>query len=415
MADIVMFRGSSSPAPVVVMGASFATIIGGIAFAGPWLTVGRGTDPGTSRARSAALLAARRLADDPRGSFGAIAGVIMAVFVASAFFSLAAYVQVAAGDSNATLRAGEVTASLTSGSSGQAVAARLVSVPGVVGLLPVPAVHFGDEASTSAARDHLPTSTLYTAWVVPCDRLLAVVDVSGASCGSASILTTISGGLPDGSYVVSRFDDQGNPETLLPGQAATQLKVDSANAGLLVPGNPGGIMGIPDVIIDPTALGSAAADLTFTQLYVATDGTAAAGERVRGAIQAIDPRANVLLPDDPVNQSPQFAEVGRIVGLGLIGSLALAGCSLAVATTTGLLQRRRQFALLRAAGMPVSRLRSIILLQAGVPLIAVSLVSALLGVGVAQGLLLTAGSRTCHCPTSRWSRCWARAWPWRWR
>lgn len=391
LADIVMFRGSSSPAPVVVMGTSFAVIIGGIAFAGPWLTVVVGRILGRVARGPATLLAARRLADDPRGSFGAIAGVIMAVFVASAFFSLAAYVQLAAGSRDATLRGGEVTASLTSGSSGKAVAARLVSVPGVVGLLPVPAVDFGDEASTSAARDHLPTNRLYLAWVVPCDRLLAVVDVPGASCGSALIHTTISGGLPDGSYVVSRFDDQGNPETVPPGQAATQLYVDSANAGLLVPGAPGAIMGIPDVIIDPAALGADAADLPFTQLFVATDGTAAAGERVRAAVQAIDPRANVLLPDDPVNQSPQFAEVGRIVGLGLIGSLALAGCSLAVATTTGLLERRRQFVLLRAAGMPISRLRALILVQAGVPLIAVSVVSALLGVGVAQGLLLAAG------------------------
>ena len=37
------------------------------------------------------LLASRRLTDDPRGSFGSIAGVIMAVFVASAFFTFVGY------------------------------------------------------------------------------------------------------------------------------------------------------------------------------------------------------------------------------------------------------------------------------------------------------------------------------------
>jgi FtsH-binding integral membrane protein len=84
---------------------------------------------------------------------------------------------------------------------------------------------------------------------------------------------------------------------------------------------------------------------------------------------------------------PQFAEVGRIVSIGLIGSLAMAGCSLAVATITGLLQRRRQFVFLRAAGLPMSQLRALVLIQAGVPLVIVSGFSALLGVGVAQAIL----------------------------
>jgi putative ABC transport system permease protein len=79
--------------------------------------------------------------------------------------------------------------------------------------------------------------------------------------------------------------------------------------------------------------------------------------------------------------------VARIVGLGLIGSLMLAGCSLAVATMTGLLERRREFTFLRAAGMPIARLRVLVLLQAGVPLFVVSGFSALLGVGVAQAVL----------------------------
>jgi hypothetical protein len=193
---------------------------------------------------------------------------------------------------------------------------------------------------------------------------------------------------------VSRFDDQGNPVADPSGVPPAQLLVDSTTARPLVPGSadgPAGMAGLPQVIVEPSALGAAAADITFTQLYVATDGTAAASERVRAALQGIDPLASVVLAGDPLSQIPQFAEVARIVGIGLIGSLALAGCSLAVATTTGLLQRRRQFALLRAAGMPVSRLRTTILLQAGVPLIAVSVVSALLGIGVAQGVLLASG------------------------
>jgi putative ABC transport system permease protein len=58
-----------------------------------------------------------------------------------------------------------------------------------------------------------------------------------------------------------------------------------------------------------------------------------------------------------------------------------------VAVTTSVLERRRQFALLRSAGMPVSRLRALVLLQAGAPLLAVARLSAALGVAVAQVIL----------------------------
>ena len=52
-----------------------------------------------------------------------------------------------------------------------------------------------------------------------------------------------------------------------------------------------------------------------------------------------------------------------------------------------ILERRRQFALLRSAGMPVSRLRALVLLQAGAPLVAVAVFSAALGIVVAQAIL----------------------------
>jgi ABC-type antimicrobial peptide transport system permease subunit len=144
---------------------------------------------------------------------------------------------------------------------------------------------------------------------------------------------------------------------------------------------------LPDVIIDPIVFDDAGAGFPVTRLYVTTDGVAASGERVRAAIQAADPTAWVAIPTGQVSTVPQFAEVARIVGLGLIGSLLLAGCSLAVATMTGLLERRREYTFLRAAGMPVSRLRVLVLLQAGVPLIVVSSFSALLGVIAAQAIL----------------------------
>jgi hypothetical protein len=390
LAGIVVFRSNiASPGSLAVLGASFAAIIAGIVFAGPWLTFVVGRVLGRIARGPAALLAARRLADDPRGSFGAIAGVIMAVFVASAFFSLMGYARAASLSPEAPMRPGVVmtaTALTPSGGhgSGDVLTARLTGLAGVRSVLPVREVVLTEGENV----------VLY-AWIVPCDQLFDGADAGalqlpGAQCGGASVHTISSAAKVAGStFTVSPAITSDTPSDSGT-RPSFQLQIESGQVQSLVVGSTDRIRGLPDLLIDPGVLGTAADRFPITVLFANTDGTAAAAERVRAAIQGYEPLMPVYLADDPMDQVPQYAEVGRIVGLGLIGSLALAGCSLAVATITGLLGRRRQFALLRAAGMPISRLRVLVLLQAGVPLIAVSAASSLLGVIVAQGVLRVA-------------------------
>src|SRR5664280_3591274 len=373
--SVNVFRGPDV-VPLVFVGASFAVIIVGIAFAGPWLTALVGRVLGRIARGPSALLAGRRLADDPRGSFGSIAGVIMAVFVASAFFTFLAYATANAGDFDAPLRPGVVLAMPYGENSAETVAARLPNVQGVRSVLAVSEVSLVDSRGSYALQ----------AWVVPCEALMAAMAIPDASCGAARIHTILPpGSSMESSYMAQAFDRDGGR---LP---PVELRVDPALVAPLVP-NASTVQGLPDVIIDPSVFGDAAAGFFVTRLYVTTDGGAASGERVRAAVQAMDVTATVFLADTKVSSVPQFAEVARIVGLGLIGSLLLAGCSLAVATMTGLLERRREFTFLRAAGMPVARLRALVLLQAGVPLVVVSGFSALLGVGVAQVILRIASA-----------------------
>jgi hypothetical protein len=367
-----IFRSSTGEiGPLAIVGASFAAIIIGIAFAGPWLTALVGRILGRIARGPSALLAGRRLADDPRGSFGSIAGVIMAVFVASAFFTFAAYAAAHAGDFDAPIRPGVVLTVPYGPNSAETVAARLPSVQGVRSVLAVREVSLGDSSGSYEMQ----------AWVVPCETLMAAMQIPAASCGGARIHTILPPGVSlASSYLAQAFDDQGV------GLPPVEFRVDPALVAPLVP-DASTVSGLPDVILDPIVFGDAAAGFPVTRLYVTTDGVAASGERVRAAVQAADPTAWVFIPSGKVSSVPQFAEVARIVGLGLIGSLLLAGCSLAVATMTGLLERRREFTFLRAAGMPVARLRVLVLLQAGVPLVVVSSFSALLGVVVAQVIL----------------------------
>ncbi len=144
--------------------------------------------------------------------------------------------------------------------------------------------------------------------------------------------------------------------------------------------------GLTQLIIDPSAL-PAGSVVAPTKFYVTTDGSATTGELLRTAVLASVPTAYVRLAAESRATSRIFEEFGRVVGLGLVGTLVLAGCSLAVAVSTSVLERRRQFALLRSAGMPMSRLRALVLLQAGAPLIAVATLSAVLGIVVAQVIL----------------------------
>jgi len=76
----------------------------------------------------------------------------------------------------------------------------------------------------------------------------------------------------------------------------------------------------------------------------------------------------------------------------MLGTFVVAGCSAAVAAATGLLERRRSFALLRLAGVPLAVLRRSAVLELVVPLVAASGAAALLGVLVGRLVGLAAGS-----------------------
>jgi len=388
MVAIWLYRARVLPETVTLTlsGLAFAGVIGSIAAAGPWLTGLVGRVLHRIARGGATLLAARRLGDDPRGSFGAIAGVIMAVFVASAFHVFASYVGSQTGrDTDPLLQPGAVVAQLSSepaadlpgGAGGSAdLAARLTEIDGVTGVVAVREV--------ALVRGE---GMVGLGWLASCPDLSIVLGLSNATCAPGG-LTTSSGATASGRYML--YPDPADPE----GGTPPETSID-AGAGapplLAVEGELGGFL--PTLLIDPSALDdpSAIANFPVSRVYVATDGSPGVGERVRTAIVAASPASIVRLEEERVAGNSQFAEIGRIVAIGLLGTLALAGCSLAVAVTTATLERRRQFVFLRSAGMSASGLRATILLQAGAPLVAVALASALLGVLVGIAVVWIAG------------------------
>ena len=376
--SVAVVRNGSSDAVLTLAlpGASFAAVIVGIVLAGPWLTVLVGRTLLRLPGGAATLLASRRLTDDPFGSFGSIAGVILAVFVASAFFTFASYARDQTFDRSGVMHPGQVFVEMpyNDGPSFADVPARIAAVPGVSGILPISTVEI------------LVDGSPVTAWVASCAAVAGQFNLPQASCGSALIHALGGTGLlRPGTYVLS--PDRGD-------RAPIQLTVAAGEGALLqVPNDPLANR-LPQILIEPGALPASVSQPSPTRFYVNTDGSPAAAERVRTVVARSVPTAIVRRFGEDYASSNVYQEFGRVVGLGLIASLVLAGCSLAVAVTTGVLERRRQYALLRSAGMPASRLRVLVLLQAGAPLVAVSAFSAALGIGVTQVVL-----RLAHAPT----------------
>ena len=378
---MAVFRGgaSSDIGRLAVVGVAFGGVILGIVLIGPWLTTLVGRTLHRLPLGASTLLASRRLTDDPRGSFGSIAGVIMAVFVASAFFTFVSYANAQSYDRAGVLRDDQVYVEMpyNEGPPFAEVPGRIGAVPGVESVLPI---------VTAELMQAGPS----TVWVVRCTDVARQFGLPAANCGSSPI-HEIGGSatLEPGSYAL--IPDRGD-------RAAFALTVGAGDVAPIDVPNELFANRLPQFIIEPSVLGSSGREPSPNRFYVGTDGSAATEERVRTAVMASVPTAFVRLAVEDRESSHVYEEFGRVVGLGLLGSLVLAGCSLAVAVTTGVLERRRQFALLRSAGMPVARLRALVLLQAGAPLVAVAVFSAALGIVVAQVILRLADATTVSWP-----------------
>ena len=136
--------------------------------------------------------------------------------------------------------------------------------------------------------------------------------------------------------------------------------------------DPGLGMLLPSLIIEPGALTGAAA-FPVTHVAVLTDGSAASVERARTILEVAMPTSVAATVGETVAEgTASVTELGRIVSLGVLAAMLLAGASLAIAVTTGLVERQRPFALLRLSGLPLARLRAVLVVEAAIPLISVA-------------------------------------------
>jgi hypothetical protein len=317
--------------------------------------------------RPGALIAARRLADDPRAAFRAVSGLVLALFITTV-----AVVAISTQDAkNHTRWASAAEANVLTDQISQSnqaagggpgtnmsaarpgpaapaapLTARLSGISGVQGVLVVRAVP--GLTIHALGTDH-GISGPFSAGVVSCAQLASVPALGHCPAGATT----------------AAFPSDGFNGPLF-GMDATTITWPAAN----VPAARLGTLGVDAI-------------------NVATNGTTSAVEQARTVLEnahaytgAGTPSTlgDLIAQDNAKNNAYQ-----QLANVVILVSLPIAGCTLAAGIAAGIADRKRPFSLLRLTGARLATLRHVVALEGAVPLLAVATVA--IGTGFAAAAM----------------------------
>jgi len=357
LADLGIFAVHGKPASnsgqILVFVPGFALIMTGLIIAGPWLTMSGARVLARRASRPGALIAARRLADDPRAAFRAVSGLVLALFIFTVTAALLATSNTKAPIEPDGAAAGNILAdqlsSIIYANSGQDVAVgsapppsatvltRLRQIPGVRGIVEFRA----DPGLTPITQSQLKD---VPAAVVSCAQLASVPGLGRCPARAAAVM------------VPATLNNIG-PENL------AQVTWPAAD--------------IPAQRLDSLPLGS---------LDVATNGSQPAIEQARTILENAYPTGTGSPPPQTVSEYTAAGNSAdnayrQLADVVILTSLTVAGCTLATGIAGGLADRKRPFSLLRLTGARLGMLRRVIALESAVPLLAIAAVAIGTGFG----------------------------------
>ncbi|MCK2219568.1 hypothetical protein MF672_038110 [Actinomadura sp. ATCC 31491] len=339
-----VFRDAKdADAPPAVAG--LVLTMAGLVLAGPWLTALAARLAARATGGAATLLAAQRLAADPKAAFRSVSGLVLAVFVGTA---LAGIVPAVVSGQRA----------VAGGTLTDVLRVPLGRVPGAGGLPARAGAELLDRLRAFTGAGVLPIYALpegTRGQVIGPDRPPPTTVVACADLARYPVL----GRCPAGAQAVTGYFDRVV-------EADNPLSIDRLRP-----------------FTGPAGRAVSVTGLSLSAVLVRTDGTGGALERVR-----------TLLSRYSVDAPMTFAEVAEVrarlytqaenVGLAMVVLTLLAGgCSLVVAVGGGLMERRQPFTLLRLAGTPARTLAAVVLLESALPLVLAAVVAAAAGYGVA--------------------------------
>jgi hypothetical protein len=370
---IVHGKPTSPSAQVLAFLPGYLLIIVGLVIAGPWLTMAAARLMARWTSRPGTLIAARRLADDPRAAFRAVSGLVLALLITTV-----AVVAIATQDAKDLTRFGsvaeshvltdqvsassQVAANIGPGSNGGTarpgpaapaapLTARLSGIPGVQAVFVVRA----DPGLTIPATFHdlgvsmFGPPTPVPAGVVSCAQLAAVPALGRCPAGATAAAFPADGFNGPLAFRDTDFSTFTWPAANVPAARLDTLGVDAIN--------------------------------------VATNGTVPAVERARTLLEnahAYPGRSTPSTISDIVAQDNSTnSDYQQLANVVILISLPIAGCTLAAGIAAGLADRKRPFSLLRLTGARLATLRRVVALEGAVPLLAVAAVAIGTGFGAA--------------------------------
>ena len=331
----------------------------GLVIAGPWLTAQAARLFAWAVKGPSPLLAARRLADNPRAAFRTVSGLVLAVFLGT----IVAALLPAVNATTATPSANGLNNVLLDAFGGGG--------PGGGGLAPQTSAKLLGELSGFKG------ATTYPVYSLPQSQLPSgPVAVQPGNHG---------GGSQGGGYdsIISCASLRG---LAVLGQCApgvTAIKVTASS--LLYSDNPT-FSTQPIANASNPAVPDNFSRLQLEAVLIRVNGSATL-ERVRTFLDTHAPQAGSANPPKTYGEAVQirlaYADtVSRLVYIAVALTLLVAGCSLAVTVGGNLVERKRPFTLLRVSGTPTATLYRVVLLEAILPLAAATVVAA----GTAYGI-----------------------------
>ncbi|WP_328374437.1 FtsX-like permease family protein [Micromonospora zamorensis] len=343
------FRPPTSDGQAAVFLPGLLLIMAGLILAGPWLTMVGARVVARFANRPATLIAARRLADNPKAGFRAISGIMLALFVTSVAVGVITTIVANRGPAPVgSTEAGQVSLYLPEDAPAtpDSLFTDLRSITGV--------------RSAFAVRENPDWMSASEPGLIACAEIPSAY---GRCAEGATVAEVATGLIP---FRESASSTRVWPAASVPLGELQQLPVMS-------------------IVVD-------------------TDGSAATIERSRTALETALPAFRVA-PNVPGDFESEFANTLRgweqLANVIIIASLALGGCSLAVSVIGGLTERRRPFSLLRLSGAPVRVLRRVVALESAVPMLAVAAVAIGMGLLAAHLFLRAQMGYTLIAPEPR--------------
>ena len=381
------------------------TIIVGLVIAGPWLTSKAAGLLAQVVTGAPSLLAARRLADNPKGAFRSVSGLVLAVFLGTIVAALLPAIESRIGTPSAM----SLTNVLLESFSSSPVCGNDVNCSGdaggppsnIAGLTPDIGAGILGQLQKIKGATVIPiyTNPSFVTWFNAqgpnSGKPLGAVP---PGAGGHQVALNQASNPPDNGIVSC----EGLKELVVLGQCGSGKKYVVVDASDLTSDNPT-YSTRPIASQASTTATSNVAGLSLGYVLVKTANPDSL-EQVRTLLAthtylwSTSGSAPRTFGEAVQARSSLVSVIQRLFYVAVALTLFVAGCSLAVAVGGSMVERKRPFSLLRLSGTPVTVLYKVVFMEAVVPLFTATIMAAVTGYGVSALTLSKIAPKGTHIP-----------------